>query len=661
MPGPMTLSSPVGKLSAQRLAWLVAMGLLVLQAGCGGKPSDAPNTTEATELRDDAQQTPATPEQPTTLEPFDAPTLAELNDKVSWIDHTPVDSLEQYKTYLAQQPKLATVEEALKLRNTSEEANDKILSALGRPPESDADVNYNATINRWLRGDVKSTNPIMISSTAEFDVIGMTGAGLFGFDWNMTPFAVSSTVESWQTSDDYMYDKVVIRSDLTWSDGTPVTAHDVVFSFQTIMDPRVPIPAVRSGTDKIRWVEAYDDYTLVYFHKEPLATNIWNVNFPIVPKHIYEKTLDADPSLQNSDEHVRLENSPIVNGPYQIKSRVRGQEIVLERRDEWYMHEGKQVRHKPYFKTIRFRIIEDNNTALLAIKNGDIDDLELTPEQWKTQTENDDFYRRNTKATGLEWLYFYFGWNNSSPLFKDVRVRTAMSYAFDHTELLDNLLYGLNEPSNGIFHHTAWMAPQNPAPPFTQDLDKAEQLLDEAGWEDHDGDGVRDKEIGGKMVRFEFNLLVANVPERIKICNLLKENLDQIGVICNVTPLETTVLQERLLLHKFEANFGGWGTGADPDTAENVWATGEARNFVNYSNPEVDKLFEQGRREFDREKRAAIYAKIHELIYKDQPYTFLFFQSSFYGFNKNLRGYMFSPRGPYNYGPGFDAIWSTAQ
>jgi len=656
----MTLSPQTTWLSARNVCLTLLVGLLAVQMGCGGSTEVSPDRSEADALRDDAQETPAAPQQDSLLEPFDAPPLAELVDKVSWTDHAPVNPLEQYKTYLAGRPPIATVEEALALRNTSAEANEKILSALGRPPESDSDVNYDATINRHLRGDVKSTNPIMISSTQEFDVVGMTGAGLFGFDWNMLPYALSSSVVSWQTSDDYMYDKVVIRNDLTWSDGTPFTAHDVVFSFQSIMDPRIQVPAVRSGTDKLRWVEAYDDYTLVYFHKEPLATNIWNVNFPILPKHIYEKSIDEDPTLLDSPYHVKLENNPVVNGPYQIVSRVRGQEIVLERREEWYMFEGKQVRDKPYFKTIRFRIMEDNNTALLAIEKGSIDDLQLTPEQWKTQTETDDFYRRNTKATGLEWVYFYFGWNNDSPLFNDPRVRTAMSYAFDYTELLDKLLYGLNEPSNGIFHHTAWMAPKDAAPPYKQDLDKAEQLLDEAGWEDHDGDGIRDKEINGRTVRFEFNVLVSNVPERIKICNLLKENLDKIGILCNISPLESTVLQERLLNHKFVAYFGGWGTGTDPDTADNIWVTGEGRNFVNFSNPQVDKLFEQGRREFDRDKRAKIYGKIHELIYKDQPYTFLFFQSSFYGFNRDLRGYMFSPRGPYHYGPGFDALWMSA-
>src|SRR5690606_874929 len=153
-------------------------------------------------------------------------------------------------------------------------------------------------------------------------------------------------------------------------------------------------------------------------------------------------------------------------------------------------------------------------------------------------------------------------------------------------------------------------------------------------------------------------ILVSNIPDRIKVCNLLKENLDRIGIRCNVRPLEFTVMQQRILDKNLQACFAGWGTGADPYTAENIWMTGQGRNSISYSNAEVDRLFAEGRLEFDREKRAQIYARVHELIYEHQPYTFLFFQSAFYGFNKDLRGYMFSPRGPYNYGPGFSAIWS---
>jgi peptide/nickel transport system substrate-binding protein len=154
-------------------------------------------------------------------------------------------------------------------------------------------------------------------------------------------------------------------------------------------------------------------------------------------------------------------------------------------------------------------------------------------------------------------------------------------------------------------------------------------------------------------------LLVRQDPERIKMCELLKTNLDQIGIICNIAPMEATVLQQRMLDHNFQAAFAGWSTGADPDTAENIWGTGEERNFVQYSNTEVDKLFELGRKEFDREKRGEIYGRMHEIIYEDQPYTFLYYRQSFYGFNKELRGINFSPRGPYHYTPGMSGIWKV--
>jgi peptide/nickel transport system substrate-binding protein len=152
--------------------------------------------------------------------------------------------------------------------------------------------------------------------------------------------------------------------------------------------------------------------------------------------------------------------------------------------------------------------------------------------------------------------------------------------------------------------------------------------------------------------------------ERIRICELMKFNLEQIGVRCNVQPLENTVLVQRMQENKYQAYYGGWGAGSDPDMSENVWRTKfmppEGRNYLRYSNPDVDKLFEEGKREFDREKRAKIYAKINQLIYNDQPCTFLFYRNAFYGFNKQLRGYYFSPRGPYHYGPGFSSVWKAA-
>jgi peptide/nickel transport system substrate-binding protein len=593
-------------------------------------------------------------------EPFDPPPLADLDRDAKWIDRPVRDGLKLLREQQSRERPEDTAAEAVALRNTSAAINKRILAALGRLPE-DGQADLSARIDRHVAGDLGSTNPIMISTTAEFDILGLTGFGLFSFGRDLEPFASAETSVSWQTSADGLLDKVVLRDDLVWSDGKPITAHDVAFSYTVIMDSRVPVPAVRSGTDQMRWVHAYDDRTVVFFHKEPLATNVWNINFPVLPKHVYEATWEDDPTLKESPEHVRLEQAPVSGGPYEIVERKRGQQIVLRRRESWSRVDGKQVREEPAFKEIRFRIIEDSNTALLALKAGEIDELPLSPEQWTTQTTDDGFYARNTKVTAPEWVSFHFGWNIESPFFADRRVRRAMSYAFDHDRMLEKLCYGLYKPAAGNFPDDSWMAPKRKLQPYRQDLDKAEALLDEAGWVDHDNDGIRDKEIDGRLVPFEFSMLVNQQPLRIAICTLLKENLGQIGVQLNVRPTEATVIQDLTQKRKFQAYFGGWGSGTDPDSSENIWATGAGRNFVGYSNPEVDRLFAEGRRELDRAKRAEKYGRIQEILYDDQPYTWLFWRNSFYGFSKDLRGYVFSPRGPYNYSPGFGSLWMPRQ
>lgn len=642
---------------------MLAGFLLLAVVGCGSQPSDRSEPSGgsggsgAKAAEDDGEFVLGD-----LIEPFDTPaTLEELEEGIEWIDSPVVDSLALLREQKKSEPALVSVEEALAMKNDSPEANEKILSALSvLAPEDGSGVDYDAELNRVIQQDLRSLNPLLTSSVAESEVSTLTAFGLFGFDWNFTPFASADVVASWQTSKDRMYDKVVIRDDLVWSDGEPITAHDIEFSFKAIMSSKVPVPAQRQGTDQLKAVKAYDDHTLVYFQEKPLATNVWNLNFYIIPKHIYEDSIAEDPTLRASDYHIKQEKSPVYGGPYEIEKRERGSSIVLKRRESWYMHDGEQVREKPYFAKVRHRVIEDTNTQLLALKSGDVDEALLGAEQWLTQTDGKSFYRNNTKARGSEWTFFFVLWNLKSPLFKDLEVRQALAHAMNYDEMIDDLCYGLYPRCHGIYHPDAWMFPKDPAPLYKQDLDKAEDLLDAAGWEDSDGDGTRDKEINGRLVPFEFSLVVSNKPDRIAICNLYRENLESIGVRCNIVPLEAAVLQERMHKKEFEASFSGWGAGADPYTNKNIFGTGEGRNYGSYSNAEVDRLLEEGETEFDREKRGEIYGKIHNQIFADQPYMFLYTRSSFYGFNKRLRGYRFSPRGPFSYGPGLGSVWVPA-
>ena len=232
-----------------------------------------------------------------------------------------------------------------------------------------------------------------------------------------------------------------------------------------------------------------------------------------------------------------------------------------------------------------------------------------------------------------------------------------MTYALDYNEMLNTICYGLYQPNQGTYHPTSWMFPKEGPQPIEQDLAKARQLLDEAGWIDTDNDGIRDKMFGSRSQPFEFTIHCGQTETAKKVSTLLKESLDQIGVVCHVKPTEFAVLQQINLDHKFQATLGGWGTGTDPDTSSNIFKTDEPRNYGVYSNKRVDELFKQGKHEFDPEKRAAIYAEIHTILWDDQPYTWLYYRNAFYAFNKKLRGYNFSPRGPYNYGPGFSSLF----
>jgi peptide/nickel transport system substrate-binding protein len=662
------------KILCRRWAWWLAAAGLVIVVGCssyqdssqpaaaegGAAAGKAPAAADAGDAGASEDSAAAKPfKLGDLLEPFNPPPLAELDKTAGWVDRPVLSGMEELRQQQkAEGPPPVTVEEALALRNDSPEDNKKILDTLGRlAPADGAGVNYDTTWVRHVAGDLKSSNPLLISSVTEFEYQALTGFGLLTSDREMNYYASKDAVVSWQTSKDHLMDKFVLRDDLTWSDGVPITAHDIQFSFQVIMTDAVILPAVRQGTDRLRWVQAYDDHTVVFFHKEPLATNTTNMAFPIIPKHVYEKSITEDPTMVRSQYHSHLEDHPVVGGPYDLARRVRNQEFVVRRRESWYMHDGHQVRPKPYFEEIRVKAIEDYNTALLALEAGQIEEMVLRAEQWTNQTNDEDFYARNTKVTAPEWTEFHFTWNMKSPFFSDVRVRQAMSWAFDYHELLHTICHDLYQPCQGIFYPTSWMFPKPGPEPYHQDLDKAEDLLDAAGWTDSDGDGIRDKVIDGRRVPFEFTLVTYQTETGIQAATLMKESLGKIGVICNVKPTEFTVMMQLDQDHKFDASMGGWGAGTDPSSDANIFGTDAMRNYGSYSNKRVDELFEQGLREFDREKRAAIYGEIANILWHDQPYTWLFYRNSFYAFSKKLRGYNFSPQGPYLFDPGISGVY----
>ena len=270
----------------------------------------------------------------------------------------------------ANQPPPIPVAEALALRNTSDVENEKILNSLGRVAAPDgSDIDYDQTWVRHVAGDLKSANPILRSSITEFEFQAMTGfngGGLIANDRQLKYFAPAATISSWQSSKDHLMDKIVLRDDIIWSDGKPITAHDVEFSFKVIMSSRVPVPAVRqSATSSL-------GRGLRRSHRGDLPQGgagherREHRTFPIIPKHIYEKSIAEDPTMTRSDYHTKH------GGPSgRRRGRTNWRHACGTRNSSsaaartTTCTNGKQVRPKPYFKEIRIKAIEDLNTALL--------------------------------------------------------------------------------------------------------------------------------------------------------------------------------------------------------------------------------------------------------------------------------------------------------
>jgi len=629
-------------------AIVLGAAALAVATGCR-REAAAPPLPPAEAVKSD--QAPSAEE---SLADFVPPaTLAELDRQVTWVQRPVRDPLEQARQQDAPADAAGSLAEALELANDSPEANAVIRAALFRPPPAGVRPVDRAT--RHLVADVGSLDPLRAESAADFDVLALTALDLFGFDQSLEPFANADTVASWQTSTDGLVDKVVLRDDLVWSDGTRISARDAVHSWRLIVDPASDARAFRDGATRIRAARAYDDRTVCFFRAEPLATAAWDIDFPIVPRHVDARQRAGEAATAGGPDASRAARL-VSGGPYEVAARTPGHELVLRRRAGWSMVRGRKVREPAGVAEIRFRVVDDPAAALEALESGDLDEARLDPGRWNAAA-GPAFTERATKVMAPAWRSLQIAWNVDTPLFADRRVRRAIGYAFDHARLRDELCHGLATPATGPFAPDSRISGRSRTEPARLEIDKAEALLDEAGWIDRDGDGTRDKEVDGRLVPCQFTVLCDRRPLHVATCTLLQDCLLRVGVNCTVRSLDPQATHDLLRGRHFEACLVTWGGGVDPDCAASRWSSDGAQNDCGYANADVDRLFAEGRRERDRERRAEIYGRIHDILAEDQPCTWLVWQQDLRGIARRIADDVFDLRGAAHWSPGLSGIW----
>lgn len=435
--------------------------------------------------------------------------------------------------------------------------------------------------------------------------------------------------ESWEISQDHLTYVFRLKKDLRWQDGHPLTARDVLFSFERIRDPAVDAAHLRNYYQDIEKLEALDDWTLRYFYRIPYFKALeFCGGIPIVPAHLFKEG-------QNFNEHP-IGRMPVGNGPYRLLRWDTGREIVLVRNENYW---GE----RPHFDRVIFKIVTDPSAAFQVLKKGGLDEMTLRPIQWVKQTQGNRFTSNYRKLKYFTPSYSYIGWNLRKPLFSDKRVRQAMTLMTDRETILNKILFGLGTVVSG----TAYVNSPDynrSIQPLPHDPAKAADLLAAAGWKDLDGDGVLEK--NGTPFQFEF-LVPAGSKLGEQVAEILQEGLKGMGVRMDIRKLEWAVFIQRIDERDFDACTLAWNLSWDSDPFQ-LWHSsqaGKGSNFVGFINEEADRVIETARREFDPNRRRILYHRFHEILHDEQPYTFLFTREELLAVSSRFRNVNVYPMG----------------
>lgn len=413
-----------------------------------------------------------------------------------------------------------------------------------------------------------------------------------------------------------------LRAGVRFHDGHVLDASDVRFTWRAFMDPKNLSPRT-SDFEAVKDVEVVDPLTVrvVYERLFSPAVYVWS-SYGILPEHL----LDGAALVREMDRRgvtgaaretfglreAEFSRAPVGTGPFRFVEW-RSDDLIRLVRNEHYF-EGP-----PEYHEYTLRVLPDLLTQELEFRAGAVDMYPAQPHQAARYREDERYQAFSAVGFG----YSYLGYNLRSAVFQDVEVRRALAMAIDAEQIIRYVLYGEGERVTGPYAiHTDWYDRSVAALPY--DPAGAEALLARRGWR-RGPDGILAKD----GTRLAFTLITNNGnPQRKAIAAIAQDAWRKIGIDCQVQLFEWAVfLKDFINTGKFDAVVLGWSTGIDPDQYQ-IWHSsqigGQRLNFTAYASPEVDRLTEEIRREYDRERQVALAHELHRVIARDQPYTFLF-------------------------------------
>jgi peptide/nickel transport system substrate-binding protein len=439
---------------------------------------------------------------------------------------------------------------------------------------------------------------------------------------------VPGLAERWENPDDRTF-IFHIRPKAVFHDGEPVTAEDVKFTFEHLMDPEIRSPFAATLRGVIESIELIDSLTVRFKLIRPMASFLNSIALPILPEHVIRNKKDFAGSL-------------IGSGPFKLVSQ-SSTEIVLAPHEHYYGGPPKVDR-------LAFKVVTDDNTRFLKMKKGELDLLiNALPldklDEFKQSPLSDKYHM--VEEPGLSYNYLAF--NLEDPILRDLRVRQAIAHGINIEEIIGYRLGGHAVRATGL------LSPVNPfheaeVVTYPHDPNKAKALLDEAGFADHDEKGPKP--------RLSLELKTSNNAQVVGIARIIQAHLATIGIRVDTRSYEWGTFYGDVKSGNFRMTTMRWVGIVEPDFYYDIFHSGEVppkgNNRGRYLNPGLDRLLEDGRITTDPAGRKAIYSRVQKRLAEDLPYVSLWHANNVSLVHHRVNGYRQHPTGGFS---SFRDIW----
>ncbi|MEL7568533.1 MAG: ABC transporter substrate-binding protein [Dehalobacterium sp.] len=479
-----------------------------------------------------------------------------------------------------------------------------------RPAQAEGEENN--VLRVGVFNEIESINPLVAYSTSAYEVFKLNYNLLITWDENLNP--IPELAKDWTVSEDGQEWTFHLQEGVKWHDGQPFTSADVKFTFEYIRDNTIGY--FYDYVSKMTAIETPDEHTVTIVTEQPLSwmPQIW---VPILPKHIWENIDPAEASSTYPNE------DPIGTGPFTLGEYKKGEYCRLIANPDYF-------KGAPKINEVIFKIFANESTAAEALKLGEVDILtkmSAVPFNSLEGQENiKTLYSNSAGFTEIVVNHWADSQSKGNPLLRDKNIRKAMSYAIDRQYLIDAVTFGYGEIGTTLVPpmFKSWHYEPTPGEMHNFDLEKAKQILEDAGYKDGNGDGVREGSDGSPL---DFRLtLRSESAEQQKMGRIIAEWWKQIGINITIDVVDSGTLTDRLYDNgDFDMYIWTYFMDVDPTSILKIMTTDQIMSWNDsfYSNPVYDDLFIKQDQEMDKEKRREIIYEMQRIIYDDCPYIIL--------------------------------------